>query len=153
MFDLSLATFAPIRYLGPGQSALLSADELNQPATHPPINRLQIICDLIPQWPINLEYNAPTNGLPPPITVYDVMLAVWQNLQVGISHVDWAKLSMGEETQVARAYTRRCRTAATQEMMLRAQGVKKVDFLLDKVHFKGLLRIGDSYEQMRLVVA
>ena len=152
IFDLSLPTFSPIRYLGPGQSVVLSADELNQPATHPPINRLQIICDLIPQWPITLEYNAPSVGPPPPITVYDIMLAVWQNLHVGISHVDWAKLSTGEETQVARAYTRRCRTAASQEMMVRAQGVKKVDFLLDKVWFKGLLRIGESYDQMRLVV-
>ena len=72
---------------------------------------------------------------------------------MGISHVDWAKLSMTEETQVARAYTKRCRSAASQEMMIRAQGVKKVDFLLEKVWFKGLLRIGESYEQMRLVVA
>ena len=72
---------------------------------------------------------------------------------MGITHEDWDVLSEAQVTQVARAYTRRCRKAARQGVVVEAQGVKKVDFLLEKVWFKGLLRTGESYEQMRLVVA
>ncbi|KIJ98392.1 hypothetical protein K443DRAFT_9205 [Laccaria amethystina LaAM-08-1] len=45
-----------------------SPEELNQLATHLPITRLRIKCDLIPRWPIDQIYNAP-------ITVYDIMMA------------------------------------------------------------------------------
>ena len=69
------------------------------------------------------------------------------------SRMKRAKLNMAEKTQVKRAYTTKCKNAANQEMMFRAQGVKKVDYLLEKVWFKGLLRVGESYEQMLLVVA
>ena len=54
-------------------------------STNPPLTHLSTVyksymtSGLIPQWPINLEYNAPSVSPLPPITVYDIMLAVWQN--------------------------------------------------------------------------
>lgn len=136
---------SPTQYGGP--------EVLNQPATWPPITRLQIICDRIPQWPINVGYNAPNFGSLPPITVGDILSAVWHNLHEQVSHEEWAKLNVAQETEVTRAFTKRCKFAANQDMMVRVQGVKKVDYLLETVWFKGLARIGESYEQMLLVVA
>lgn len=93
-FDLSSPTFSPMRLVALGQSALLTADDLNQPATHPPITRLRIICDAIPLWPIELQYNP-----------------------------------------------------------YASQGVRRVDYLLDKVVLRGLVRVlgMEGYETLRLV--
>lgn len=40
----------------------------------------------------------------------------------------------------------------TGEMMERSQGVKRVDFLLDRVWFKGLIRAsGEGWDTMKLI--
>ena len=153
VFDLSLPTFSPMLRVGPGHAAILSEEVLNQPATHPPITRLELICDRIPQWPINLGHNTLSPGSLPPIRVGDILWGVWQNLHAKIWQSDWDKLNMAEGTEVARAYTTRYRNATSREMMVDAKGMGKVDFLLEKVWFKGLVSIGESYEQMLLVVA
>ena len=52
----------------------------NLPLTHlSTVYKSYTASGLILQWPISLEYNAPSVGPLPPITVYDIMLAVWQN--------------------------------------------------------------------------
>lgn len=157
IFDLSLPTSSPMVCVGPNHAIMLSDEVLNQPATDPPITHLQIICDRIPQWPIHLGqgYNAlsPNLGSLPPIRVGDILGAIWQNLHVQVSLEDWVKLNIAEGTEVARAYTTRCRNAASRGMMVDAEGVKRVDFLLKEIWFKELVRIGESYDQMLLVVA
>lgn len=161
IFDLSAATYAPLRLVGPGQSQPIPWEDLRQSATHPPITRLIITCDMIPQWPIKLEFNpyfgaGPNGGhLPPhaapPISVHDILFQIHQSLNQRISHIDWAKLSMAEEKAVSRAYAHRCRRSGTMEMIERGNGIKRVDFLLDKVFFKGLVRTGESWESMKLI--
>lgn len=159
IFNVASHAFAPSRLVGPGQTSLLTSEDLLQSAFHPPVTRLKIVCDMIPQWPIVLEYNsysAAHQGFPnnaPPITLGDVLVAIHKGLNERISHVDWARLSMAEETAVSRAYTRRCKSYPHMEMVERSQGVKKVDFLLDKVWFKGLVRSAESYEVMKLILA
>ncbi|KAF8902058.1 hypothetical protein CPB84DRAFT_1846478 [Gymnopilus junonius] len=127
-------------------------EELDRLATQPPISRLHIVCDLIPNWPIDMTYNAPPGHsvTPPPITVGDVLSAIYNALQMRISQMDWATLTPEAVQLVSRAYTKRCRAVPTAELMLRNQGVKKIDFLLGKVWFKGLQRVGDV---VKLVVA
>jgi hypothetical protein len=53
---------------------------------------------------------------------------------------------------VGAAYTRRCRAMPSTELTLRNQGVKKVDFLLGKKWFKGLVPVGNDLETLRLQV-
>jgi hypothetical protein len=162
-FDVSHPHFAPSRLVGPGQSVHLSPEELRQPATHPPITRLRIICDAIPQWPIDLQYNPYFNGgVAPhspdggmlPITLCDVLVAVHRSLHTRISHIDWARLSVAEETAVSKAYTRRCRSVPSTSEFEANQGVRRVDYLLDRVIFRGLLRVSSSegFETMRLIL-
>jgi hypothetical protein len=165
-FNLSTSTFSPMRLVAPGQSALLTLDDLSQPATHPPITRLRIVCDAIPQWPTELQYNpyaAAAAAIPlsaggggggaPPITLGDVLIALHRSLQLRISHLDWARLNVSEETAVARAYTRRCRAVPHLAQFEASQGVRRVDYLLDRVVFRGLVRVHgvDGFETLRLV--
>lgn len=153
-FDLSSPRFSPVIWLGPGQVTPLTMDHFSQPATHPPITRLRIVCDIVPQWPIDLEYNPYQAAPSVPITLGDILIAIHRSLHTRISHIDWAKLSVSEETAVARAYTRRCKSIPSVAQFEASQGVRRVDYLLDKVMFRGLLRVagGNGFDTLKLVV-
>jgi len=158
IFNLSTPQFAPMRYVGNNQSILLTNEELGQPATHPPIYQLHMQCDLIPHWPIALQYNpnpyrsANTySNVAPPITLGDVLSGIHNSLQLGITQYDWAALSVEQERAVSKAYTKRCKAMASTTM-IRNEGVKRVDFLLGKVWFRGLARVGEGLENLKLIV-
>jgi hypothetical protein len=159
-FDLSSPKFYPACWVGPGQVTPLTMEQLQEPATHPAITRLRIICDIIPQWPIDLEYNPYSQGglnIPAPavpISLGDILIALHRSLQNRISHIDWAKLTVSEETAVARAYTRRCKSIPSVSQFEASQGVRRVDYLLDRVMFKGLIRVpgAEGFETMKLIV-
>ncbi|KAK7454453.1 hypothetical protein VKT23_011209 [Stygiomarasmius scandens] len=157
ILDLSAHQFNPLQLLAANQTVPVPLEWLMMPATRPPINRLRIVCDLIPQWPIDVQYNAANATSPgvipvgspygldlgssatPPITVADILYTIHRTLHTRISHSDWARLNLQEETRVARVYTKRCKATGSLEAVERAQGVKRVDFLLGKVYFRGLV--------------
>ncbi|KAK1221567.1 Rho guanine nucleotide exchange factor [Marasmius sp. AFHP31] len=143
-------------------------DRMLQTATSPGLSRLRVICDLIPNWPIDIPYEmglienpgpsalrpdplARAHGGTPLITLRDVLLCVHRVLHTSISHADWAQLTPVEQGHVSSAYGNRCRAAAHAgapmgtsgadrarfEQAEMSQGVKKVDFLLEKVWFRG----------------
>ncbi|KAF8815375.1 hypothetical protein BYT27DRAFT_7194595 [Phlegmacium glaucopus] len=159
IFNLSLPHFAPMRYVGNNQTVLLTSEELAQPATHPPIYQLQMQCDIIPNWPIILQYNPnpyrSANTYPtaaPPITLGDVLSGIHNSLHLGITQYDWAALTPPQERAISRAYTKRCK-AMGSTTMIRNEGVRRVDFLLDKVWFRGLARVGEGLENLKLIVS
>ncbi|KAK7457022.1 hypothetical protein VKT23_010325 [Stygiomarasmius scandens] len=161
LFNLADRRFNPMRRHVAGIMRTTSPsgmDILCQAATYPPLNRLRIICDIIPQWSIDLRhqldvmsdgsgmnFDTTRTGAFPPITLLDILIRIYQFLQTRITHVDWAKLTFEEETAVSKAYRKRCHAAgstgtigsreAVQAEL--AQGVKRVDFLLGKIWFKG----------------
>ncbi|THH27636.1 hypothetical protein EUX98_g6545 [Antrodiella citrinella] len=169
-FDLSVHTFNPLRIPSHGRTTgiALTYDELSQQATHPGVTRMEIICDAISQWPIVLEPqldrpansrylnvpSSPSADFSGPITVGDVLVAIHRVMQTQISHRDWVQLSPAQETNVARAYTRRCRTFPSLEEFESRQGVRRVDYLGDKIVFKGLTRLrgDDGFELVRLLI-
>ena len=168
-FDLATTAFAPLRLFGPGagQSAMLSAEEMREPATHPPLTSLRIVCDLTPKWPIDLEFRQPSSApyspyssnqfpfqqqsSPPPITLADVLVAIHQAMHRRITRVDWEMLSKQEKRAITNAYANRCHLNEHE----RSQGVKRVDFLLGRTRMMGLLGSGieDGWEVMKLVLA
>ncbi|KAJ8077745.1 hypothetical protein PM082_002178 [Marasmius tenuissimus] len=91
------------------------------------------------------------HGGAPPITFRDILLCIHRVLHTRISHADWAQLTPAEQGHVSAAYANRCRAAAhagapvgtsgadraSVEQAEMNQGVKKVDFLLEKVWFRG----------------
>jgi hypothetical protein len=146
----------------------LSAEEMREPATHPPLTRLRIICEDIPIWPIDLEFREPgaapyspyspnhfafqqQQAPPPPITLADVLIAVHQSMHRRITHEDWAKLNKPDSRAITKAYMKRCGMSEYEK----SQGVKRIDFLLGRTRMVGLARdaTADSLEVMRLVLA
>lgn len=134
---------------------MLSPDELREPATFPTITSMRITHDAIPQWPIDLQYvhGEYDAGNPLPLTVGDVLYMIHSSLQRQISHSDWARLSQSEETAIARAYTRRYRSIPSSAELEARQGVKRVDYLMDRHVFRGLIRAadGDGFYNWRLL--
>ncbi|KAI0310859.1 hypothetical protein OF83DRAFT_1069835 [Amylostereum chailletii] len=139
----------------------LASTELNAPATSPPITRLRIICDLLPQWPMEMSVSGmsltPSRRERPAIgciTVADVLSTVHTCLQTAITHDEWGRLSDAQETDIARAYTRRYKAFAAVESQVKREGVKRVDYLLKKIYFQGLtwLQPEAGVERVKLLV-
>jgi len=140
---------------------------MQEPATHPPLTRLRIICDAIPNWPIDLEFRQANatpyspyspnqfafqqQAPPAPISLADVLIAVHQAMHRRITHEDWAKLNRHDSRAITKAYIKRCGMSEYEK----SQGVKRVDFLLGRTRMVGLIRdvTDDSLEVMRLVLA
>ncbi|CDO77243.1 hypothetical protein BN946_scf184747.g56 [Trametes cinnabarina] len=171
LFDLSQNTFNPQRITAHGQKkgTPVSLEELREPATHPSVYHMTITCDKLPEWPIVLEprstsrersrERSPFLGVPSaaaadaPITVYDVLMAIYRTVQRQITHVDWARLSQSDMRAVSIAYTRRCRTFPSAAAFEEAQGVRRVDYLRDDYMFRGIARENskDGFAKMKLL--
>ncbi|GLB42534.1 hypothetical protein LshimejAT787_1105490 [Lyophyllum shimeji] len=155
-FDLAPPSFNPQRLYGTGQSTLLPSEDMIQPATHPPISRLRIICDAIPQWPCELQLDPYQTGgyQPPPISLSDVLVAVHRNMHRPIGDADWLRLGEQGKIAVANAFSRRCRATSTTFDHERSKGVKRVDYLLGRTQMRGLVRATSSegWEVMKLIV-
>jgi hypothetical protein len=167
LFNLASTAYAPLCFFGAGSSSILPDEETREPATHPPLTLMRIVCELIPNWPIELKYRQPNppyspynpNQLPfqhpqpppPPISLADILVAVHQSLNRPITNIDWAGLDRHQKRDITRAYLKRCGSSEHE----RAQGVKRVDFLLDKTRMVGIVRSGveDGWEVMRLVLS
>lgn len=165
MFDLSSPSFNPLESVGSGRFQQIPPQILAQPATDPPTTRLEITCDLVPQWPIYLDYNAATAAVPGgylnvaspdlmPITLGDVLYAVHTHFQTQIRRQEWDRLSEAESTAIARAYTRRYRAFPSMEQLLASEGVRRVDYLLKTFMFAGLIRVAgdDGFDNLKLIV-
>ncbi len=141
----------------------LSSYDLEQPATHPQMTRVRIVCDMIPQWPVDLQVLGTSisphrrrRAALPYITLEDVIHAVHASLHRKISHQEWGRLTTSQETDVARAYTRRYKSSGSEwsERRQQAEGVKRADFLLKTTWFKGFIWLDpeNGVERLRLLV-
>ncbi|TFK20068.1 hypothetical protein FA15DRAFT_673855 [Coprinopsis marcescibilis] len=163
IFNLASVIFNPARMVGMnGQLMPLAAEELAQPATFPHIYELKIVHNKIPQWPVELSYQqpptpfyspAPTAGQgAPPITVGDVLYQLHQSFHQMITQAEWSELSSSEEREVTHAYRKRCKSMGVGvQGFWESQGVKRVDYLREKSWFRGLIRTGQSLNELRLI--
>ncbi|KAF9232434.1 hypothetical protein BU15DRAFT_55039 [Melanogaster broomeanus] len=144
-FDLASPSFSPL-WIGPGQTAPITPDELREPAVDPSITRMRISHDAIPDWPVVIQYpdNCTANITPFHITLGEVLYLIHSSLHTQITHQDWARLSMSEETAIARAYTRRCKSVPSTAKEQASQGVRRIDYLRGKHIFRGLIRTHDE---------
>ena len=141
----------------------LSEYELEQPAMHPQMTHVRIVCDMIPQWPVDLQVLGTSLSPPrrrraalPYLTLEDVLLALHASLHRKISHQEWGRLTTAQEMEVARAYTRRCKSSGSDwaERQQQAEGVKRIDFLLKTTWFKGFTWLDpeNGVERLKLLV-
>ncbi|KAJ3994392.1 hypothetical protein F5050DRAFT_1775000 [Lentinula boryana] len=172
VLDLTAREFRPLQINAAGQARPCPVEFLNQPATHPPITRLRIFSDLLPEWPIDIAYRtqfvgglsspAPaawtpgfgvdTSGTQTPITFLDVLLNIHQSLHQRITYNDFNRLTLSQEKAITKAYYRRCRAAGAFETAERGQGVKRVDYLMDRKWFRGCI-LDWNHGVFKLVVA
>lgn len=156
LFDLS-SRYLPMQAFG-GQFFRLSDYLLWQPATYPPVTFLRIICDAIPEWSINVGFNPASHygqisPYAPPLTLGDVLRQIHRTLHERASDVDWYRLDHGRWFKVCEAFSARCkREGPSEEERLKNAGFKKVDYLLDNIWFKGLIRTGEGPEVLKLMV-
>ncbi|KAH6905872.1 hypothetical protein BKA70DRAFT_460556 [Coprinopsis sp. MPI-PUGE-AT-0042] len=168
-FDLANPMFVPCRVVGPsGEMVPITAEELFQPACHPPIYNLKVTSEKLPdEWAIEMAYQpqghpSPEAHLPtspnatgqPPITVGDVLLQTHRALHLRITHDDWNALDTADERKITKAFYTRCNAGGqSQRDWLVSQGVKRVDYLLEKRLFKGLVRTGTTFDELKLITA
>ena len=145
-FDLSDSSFVPRKHIDSVRTFGFLRDELTQPATRPGITRLRIVCDLIPQWPMDLapiEIYVNTS----PLSIEDVLVTIHRHMHTPIYHPDWASLVPAEQQEIRRAFRRRCTSYRSTE----EQVVKRVDYLRGKTWFRGLVPTAESHT-MKLVL-
>ena len=156
IFNLSSPKFDPMKCLGSRGIERLSTADLNEPSTWPALTRLCIECDLVPQWPIKLDPDYFGGRLPPagtyipPMTIKYVLTRIYDHFQQRIRHVDWAKLNIQDQIGISKAYTARCTALGSAEAFERSNGVKKIDYTRGNVWFKGLTRVRDGTEMLKL---
>lgn len=139
-FDLSASTFSPLRYTG-GRKIPISAEDLEEAATYPTITRLRVVCDTIHQWPIEITHDKSHKPSTIPISLGDILLHLHRALHQYIYRKDLMELDGRQEAKIARAYTRRCNNVSSIAPGEVRQGVKRVDYLSSKVHFKGMVKL------------
>ncbi|KAG6852576.1 hypothetical protein C0991_010868 [Blastosporella zonata] len=151
--DLALSELQPVHIYGNGESMLLPEDEAFQPVTQPPLTRLRIVFDAFPEWPCDIEKDQYTH--PGPITLIDVLFNVHRHLHQRISSTEYALLTTRGKTSVSRAFTKRCSAIPDVSDEERADGLKRVDYLLGRTRMVGLLRVGriSGMNVMNFVVA
>ncbi|KAF7320684.1 hypothetical protein HMN09_00153600 [Mycena chlorophos] len=158
-FDLALKSFSPLRIISAAQNvkAELTSEELREPAFYPTRTAVRIMHPRLAFYPIDLNQPELAEGVAaaafPPIALGDVLVAIHRSLHTRITPDDWEVLSQEEQAAVGQAFTRRCRNEAAAstggvpaahwkeiETAERNEGVKRVDFLVGKTMFKGLVR-------------
>ncbi|TDL21346.1 hypothetical protein BD410DRAFT_789782 [Rickenella mellea] len=129
---------------------------LEQPATDPPMKHITITCPslspFISDWAINVGHPEASK----PVSVGALLRAVQASLQTQIWQAEWSRLSLSRSAEVGEAYTRRCRALesfATAAEFQRNQGVRRVDFLVDRYFFGGVLWTNlDGMDCLKLIV-
>ncbi|PBK63339.1 hypothetical protein ARMSODRAFT_1007772 [Armillaria solidipes] len=141
-FDLSMAAFNPIRVDNMGMRTQLGFNELSGPATHPHIQRMTVICDAMPYWPITIGDGS--GGL----SLGDVLQGLYRMMMWRISRSEWERFPEGDRTAIAKAFARRCRALGNSQLenAERQDGVKRVDLLLGKTMFRGLVVEGGVFK-------
>ena len=108
----------------------ISAAQLSQHATSPPMLVLHITCDLFPDWPIEVRR-------PEGITIQDVLDAIYTMLQRQILHQEWDTFSNKHQARIAAVFGDRCKSAVNFDKC-QSRGVLRVDCLLLHTLFAGL---------------
>ncbi|KAK0482459.1 hypothetical protein IW261DRAFT_1467925 [Armillaria novae-zelandiae] len=141
-FDLSMVEFSPlIRVDNTNMQAPLSINELSGPATRPHVQRMTIICDELACWPVIV-----TGDRIRGVSLGDVLYDLYHMMMQRISRDEWQRLPGGDRAAIAEAFARRCRALGDPDLEYaeRQDGVKRVDLLLGKTMFRGLVVEGGT---------
>ncbi|KAK0449660.1 uncharacterized protein EV420DRAFT_1312806 [Desarmillaria tabescens] len=142
-FDFSMAAFNPIRVDNMGIQVPLGMNELNSPATYPHIQYMTVICDAMPCLPITGIGDGSRW-----LSLGDVLQGLYRMMMWRISREEWQSFPESDKAAIAKAFTRRCRARWNPQLVRaeRQDGVKRVDLLLGKTMFRGLIVEGGVFK-------
>lgn len=117
-----------------GSPSPLHPSLLAEPATHPGIPSLTVICDMLP-WSVSI-----TPARTHVVTVGDVLYALYRMLRIAVTETELGVLPPETQTRVHTAFHARHKMLADARARAeeKQKGVKRVDFLLDFRRFAGL---------------
>ncbi|KAF8638742.1 hypothetical protein AX17_001983 [Amanita inopinata Kibby_2008] len=146
----NLLTFSPLSYPpllhDISQSPMLvekrcSTQELSEPATEPPLQRLTLTCPLLP-WQLTISPFAQTGlrEMAGFVTVQDVLRGLHAQLRQRVRRPEYDDLDRHEAELVNEAYWRRCAGVEDEKAreVQRRNGVRRIDFLKGQHRFLGL---------------
>lgn len=122
----------PLEYLQLQEGAMIP-EPIRMKITHPSL-----------PWTIYVDASSAGGGKTCIVTIGHLLSSIYGELMRSVNHRDFWNDLLGEEDRkrIYDAWARRCKGNAA----LSAQGIKRVDFLLDRFVFEGLKRVKDGWE-------
>ncbi|KZT69997.1 hypothetical protein DAEQUDRAFT_725981 [Daedalea quercina L-15889] len=110
-------------------------------ACEPPVPSMRLYNNHFP-WYIDVESSNPAG-----VTLHDLFSAVWLAMMTPISQADWWNNEMDETTRerITRAWTERCVDEAERQ-----NGVRRVDFLMERYLLLGFEKGRDGMWEMKV---
>ncbi|KAH6917928.1 hypothetical protein BKA70DRAFT_4386 [Coprinopsis sp. MPI-PUGE-AT-0042] len=131
VWDLRESPASSARHVSKLDAPLSS--ELAHPATYPPVARLSITCNLLPDgWVMEA-----TNASYAYVTLLDVLQAIYTCLHVPLQTSEWDALSPKQQDRVQDAFRRRC-AQAIDPAQCELTGKLRIDRLARHTLFGGL---------------
>jgi hypothetical protein len=144
IFDLSSPTFGPMQYsqTEAGLLEYLPVEELEYQVTERATTQLDIQCGPNFDWLIEfrlVDTNRLAGRTPPPITVGDALVRIFQFMGEVIEEAEWANIPVDEHDLVRKAHVRRCSMLGAPGREEKEKGPKKIDYFQNDVWFGGLV--------------
>ena len=154
--DLSSLTFMAMRVQSSRAYVRrpLTYDELRESATYPPVQKINIVANRLPDWATGVDtYSTSTSPSPwkssyisiplsannnSYITVYDVLAAIYIVMQAPISYDEWVHI-FSIQSATTMAYKRCCARYRDIQVAEEAKGVRRVDCLCGQHMFYGIV--------------
>lgn len=115
--------------------------DLTRFACEPPITRMRLYSPCWP-WVVDVE-----SGNPVGVTLQELFAAIFQSMMRPITKLDYYNCEMDDAARgrIADAWVARCRDEED-----RRRGVRRVDFLLERVMLEGFTKGRDGMWEMKL---
>jgi hypothetical protein len=123
---------------------------MDHSAFDPPLTNCRVVSPLIP-WVLEIS----AHGTKPYITVLNFLADIYNCLKRPIERKIYDPLPANYKNQVDYTYRQRCMKLPDEELVVEAleQGIKRVDFLLERHYYIGLYQVKDMFQTFEIKFA
>jgi len=123
---------------------------MDHSAFDPPLVNCRVVSPLMP-WVFEIS----AHGSKPYITVLNFLADIYNCLKRPIERKVYDPLPANYKSQVDYTYRQRCMKLPDEELVVEAleQGIKRVDFLLERHYYIGLYQVKDMYQTFEIKFA
>ena len=118
----------------------LNTWDLQRFVCEPPLPHMRLFHAHLP-WYIDVEAHNPAG-----VTIFELFMAIYECMQTQIRHADYYNVEMDAEARarVAEGWSARCHNEEE-----RAQGIRRVDYLMGRVLMEGIQKGKDGLWEIR----